>query len=74
MSCGPIGCPGPQGIDDNGNPSNVWLCDGLACDRGGIHTTCKKAKEAEGYNFQYSDRAKLAQTAYEKQRNQRLGK
>lgn len=72
MACGPIGCPGPLGVDGDGNPSNIWYCDGRACDRGGIHTTCKKAKEADGYDFQYTERARLAQAVYEKERDLRL--
>lgn len=72
MACGPIGCPGPQGVDGDGNPSNIWYCDGRACDRGGIHTTCKKAKETDGYDFQYTERARLAQAVYEKERDLHL--
>lgn len=72
MTCGPIGCPGQLGIDGDGNFSNIWYCDGLACDRGGIHTTCKKAREADGYDFQYTERARLAQAVYEKERDIRL--
>ena len=72
MACGPRGCPGPQGVDGDGNPSNIWYCDGRVCDRGGIHTTCKKNKEADGYDFQYTERARLAQAAYEKERDVRL--
>ena len=58
MACGPI--------------DGVWYCDGLACDRGGIHTTCKKNKEADGYDFQYTERARLVQGVYEKERDIRL--
>lgn len=72
MTCGPRGCPGAPGVDDNGASSNVWYCDGPACDRGGIHTTCKKAKEADGYDFRYTERARLTQAVYEKERDIRL--
>lgn len=72
MACGPIGCPGPLGVDNNGAPSNVWLCDGLGCDRGGIHTTCKKNKEAKGYTFQYTERAKAYQKMHDHERDIRL--
>lgn len=72
MTCGPMGCPGPLGVDGEGNPSNVWLCDGLGCDRGGIHTTCKKNKEAEGYTFQYTERAKAYQKMHDHERDIRL--
>lgn len=72
MTCGPRGCPGPRGVDDDGTPSNTWYCDGPACDRGGIHTTCKKEKEADGYTFVYTERARLAQGVYEKERDIRL--
>lgn len=73
MACGPRGCPGAPGVDKEGNPvNNVWLCDGLACDRGAIHTTCKKAKEADGFTFVYTERARLAQGVYEKERDIRL--
>ena len=73
MSCGPIGCAGSPGIDKEGNPvNNIWLCDGLACGAGGIHTTCKKAKEAEGFTFVYTERARLANGVYEKARDIRL--
>ena len=61
MACGPVG-------DDN-----VWLCDGAACNKGGIHTTCKKAKEAEGYIFQYTERALLMYSEHMRQRAIRLG-
>lgn len=79
MTCGPRGYPGAPGVDKDGNPvNNIWLCDGIACDRaragdrGAIHTTCKKAKEAEGYTFAYTERARLAQGVYEKGRDIRL--
>ena len=73
MACGPRGCPGAPGVDKDGNPvNNIWLCDGLACDRGAIHTTCKKAKEADGYDFRYTERARLTQAVYEKERDIRL--
>lgn len=73
MACGPRGCPGAPGVDKDGNPvNNIWLCDGPACDRGAIHTTCKKAKEADGFTFVYTERARLAQAVYEKERDIRL--
>ena len=73
MACGPRGCPGAPGVDKDGNPvNNIWLCDGLACDRGAIHTTCKKAKEADGYTFVYTEHARLAQGVYERERDIRL--
>lgn len=33
-----MACPGP-------NINGEWFCDGLGCDVGGIHMTCKKAKK-----------------------------
>lgn len=73
MACpGPRGCPGPQGVDDQGNSSNIWLCDGLGCDVGGVHTTCKKAKEADGYTFQYTHRAEAYQRMHNHDRDVRL--
>jgi hypothetical protein len=73
MTCGPRGCPGPLGVDQDGNPvNNVWFCDGIACDRGAIHTTCKKAKEAEGYTFVYTERAKIHQKLHDHERDVRL--
>lgn len=33
-----MACPGP-------NINGEWLCDGIACNVGGIHTTCKKQKK-----------------------------
>lgn len=75
MACGPRGCPGAPGVDKDGNPvNNIWLCDGLACDRGGIHTTCKKAKENEGYTFVYTRRAELYAQEHERQRAIRLAR
>lgn len=58
MACGPI--------------DGVWYCDGIACDKKGIHTTCKNAKEAEGYTFAYTERARLAQAAHDRERDLRL--
>lgn len=75
MACpGPRGCPGPQGVDDQGNISNEWLCDGLGCDVGGIHTTCKKAKESEGYTFVYTRRAEILAQEHERQKAIRLAR
>ena len=72
MEWGQIGCPGTLGVDDNGATRNVWLCDGLGCDRGGMHNTCKKNKEAEGYTFQYTERAKVYQKMHDHERDIRL--
>lgn len=59
-----MACPGP--IDGQ------WRCDGLGCDVGGIHTTCKKAKEADGYTFTYTRRAKTYQQLHDHERDVRL--
>lgn len=57
---------GPQGDD------KTWYCDGLACNKGAIHSTCKKTKEAEGYTFVYTKCARLMQGVHDKQRDSRL--
>ena len=57
---------GPQGDD------KTWYCDGLSCSKGAIHTTCKKAKEAEGYTFVYTERARLTRGIHDKERDIRL--
>lgn len=57
-------CPGPM--------NGTWWCDGLGCTAGGIHTTCKKAKEADGYIFAYTERAALHQRLHDHQRDVRL--
>lgn len=73
MTCGPRGCPGAPGVDKDGEPvNNIWLCDGIACDRGAIHTTCKATKEAEGYTFVYTERAKMCQKLHDHERDVRL--
>lgn len=62
-----MACPGP-------NINGEWLCDGLGCNVGGIHTTCKKAKESEGYTFVYTRRAEILAQEHERQKAIRLAR
>lgn len=73
-----MACPGPSGAIPPSTPvvinddTKVWVCDGYGCDCGGIHQTCKAAKEAEGYTFVYSHRGQVYQELHDRQRDQRL--
>lgn len=58
-----MSCPGPTG--------DQWMCDGRACTVGGMHTTCRIAKEQEGYIFTYTKRAQLAEEAYKQAKKMR---
>ena len=59
-----MACPGPSGAE--------WRCDGRACTVGGIHTTCKIAKEKDGYVFTYTQRAQIAENTYQQLKRSRL--
>lgn len=73
-----MACPGPSGAIPPSTPvvinddTKVWVCDGYGCDCGGIHQTCKAAKEAEGYTFVYSERAAAYQEIHDRERDKRL--